>query len=149
MTALAGLWRYDGGPDAASDCSRMLSSQVMYGPDAVAQWSDEGVALGRQLMRLLPEDAFDRQPLHGGQGRFVLVADLRLDNREELIRGLGVGPEHARTLCDAGVLLAAIERWGDSAIERLIGDYAIALWDRTERRLVLARDPLGQRPLHY
>ena len=77
MTAIAGLWRFDGQPDAAESCMRMLSSQHVYGPHASAHWSDGDVAFGRRLMRVLPEDALDRQPLVGGNGRYVLVADIR------------------------------------------------------------------------
>jgi asparagine synthase (glutamine-hydrolysing) len=149
MTALAGLWRFDGQPDAAEGCARMLAVQKLYGPDHSAHWSDSAVALGRQLMRLLPEDAFDRQPLIGGEGRYVLVADVRLDNRDELTAALRIPAPQARTLCDAAVLLSAIERWDESCLERLVGDYAFAAWDGARRRLLLARDPLGQRPLHY
>jgi asparagine synthetase B (glutamine-hydrolysing) len=64
----------------------MLASQKMYGLHASAQWSSGNVALGRRLMRVLPEDTFDRQPLIGAGGRYVLVADVRLDNRDELIK---------------------------------------------------------------
>jgi len=149
MTALAGLWRFDGRPDAAESCARMLVVQELYGPHHGAQWSDSTIALGRRLMRLLPEDAFDRQPLIGGGGRYVLVADVRLDNRSELTEALRIPAPQARTLCDAAILLATIERWGESCLERLVGDYAFALWDASRRRLLLARDPLGQRPLHY
>jgi len=149
MTALVGLWRFDGRPDAADGCARMLAAQELYGPHGSAQWVDGGVALGRRLMRVLPEDAFDRQPLIGGDGRYVLVADVRLDNRDELTDALRIPVPKARGLCDAAILLAAIERWDESCLERLVGDYAFALWDGVRRRLLLARDPLGQRPLHY
>ena len=149
MTALAGLWRFDGRSDAAEGCGRMLKSQELYGPHAGDQWSNGDVALGRQLMRLLPEDVYDRQPLIGGDGRYVLVADVRLDNRDELIGPLAISAVDARTLSDAAILLAAIERWEELCLERLIGDYAFVLWDSARRRLLLARDPLGQRPLHY
>src|SRR4029079_690021 len=84
-----------------------------------------------------------------GAGRYVLVADVRLDNRDELTDVLQIPTTQARSLCDAAALLAAIERWEESCFEHLIGDYAFALWDGTRRRLLLARDPLGQRPLHY
>src|SRR6516162_6944416 len=113
MTALAGLFRFDGRPDASEGCARILASQELYGPDAVAQWNSGDVAFGRRLMRVLPEDAFDRQPLIGAGGRYVLVADIRLDNRSEIIGSLQ-NPEPPARLCDAAVLLAAIERWGDS-----------------------------------
>src|SRR5215813_12167764 len=148
MSAIAGLWRFDGRPDAALGCKQILASQRFYGPHAAAHWAAGDLALGRQLMRLLPEDDFDRQPLIGGGGRYVLVADVRLDNRDELIETLRIPVPQARTLCDAAILLAAIERWDESCFERLIGDYAFALWDSARRRLLLARDPLGHRPLH-
>ena len=149
MTALAGLWHFDGRPDAAQNCARMLAAQEVYGRHDGAQWSDGDVALGRRLMRVLPEDDFDRQPLIGGGGRYVLVADTRLDNREDLAAALGIPPQQASTLCDASILLAALERWGELCLDHLVGDYAFAFWDGTRRRLLLARDPLGQRPLHY
>src|SRR5262245_19306417 len=149
MTALAGMWRFDGRPDAAESCERMLAVQKLYGPDHGAQWSDSAVALGRRLMRVLPEDAFDCQPLIGGGGRYALVADVRLDNREELTEALRIPAPQASALCDAAILLAAIERWEDASLERVVGDYAFAVWDGARRRLLLARDPLGKRPLHY
>lgn len=149
MTAVAGFWHFDGRPNAAEACARMLASQELYGRDAGAQWSDGGVALGRRLMRLLPEDVFDRQPLIGGGGRYILVADIRLDNREHLTDVLKITAANARGLCDAAILLAAVERWEESCFDHIIGDYAFALWDSVQHRLLLARDPLGQRPLHY
>ena len=127
----------------------MLAAQRIYGPHVGRQWADENVALGCRLMRVLPEDAFDRQPLTFGDGSLVLVADVRLDNRDELVESLRIASPAARTMCDAAVLLAAIERWRESCVERLVGDFAFALWDGRERRLWLARDALGQRPLHY
>jgi asparagine synthase (glutamine-hydrolysing) len=149
MTAIAGLWRLDGRPDSAEGCARMLAAQKIYGPDDGAQWSDLCVALGLRLMRILPEDRFDRQPLIGGDGRFVLVADIRLDNRDELIETLGIPASRARGLCDAAILLAAFERWEERCFDHIIGDYAFAVWDGARRRLLLARDPLGERSLHY
>ena len=149
MTALAGLWRLDGRPDAADGCTRILDSQQIYAPDVGAQWSSGEVAIGRRLLPVLPEDIFDRQPLTSRDGRYVLVADIRLDNRSELTNDLRIPTPQARGLCDAAVLLAAIERWEELFIERIVGDYAFALWDDVNHRLLLVRDPLGQRPLHY
>src|SRR6266853_1135044 len=119
MTALAGLWRFDGRPDAAEGCKRILAAQGLYGPHAEAQWSNDDVALGRRLMRVLPEDVYDRQPFIGGGGRYVLVADVRLDNRHELIEALRIPASQAGSLCDAAILLAAIERWEESCLDRL------------------------------
>ncbi|MEI9804205.1 MAG: asparagine synthase-related protein [Pseudolabrys sp.] len=149
MSVIAGLWRLDDRPDAADGCARMLAAQEMYGRDGGAQWADGPVALGRRLTRLLPEDTFDRQPLLGAGGKFVLVADVRLDNRDDLAPALGIPSERARGLCDAAILLAAFEKWDDDCCDRLIGDYAFALWDANNKRLLLARSPMGHRPLHF
>ena len=149
MSALAGRWNFDGKPDAEASCARMLAAQRIYGPHDERRWSDGDLALGRRLYRVLPEDRFDRQPLIGAGGRLVLVADLRLDNREALEAALGIGEREAARLCDAALLLRAIERWDEDAVDRIVGDFAFALWDARERRLTLARDFVGQRPLHY
>ena len=109
MSAVAGLWRFDESADAAADCARMLASQEIYGPHDGAQWSDGPLAMGRRLYRTLPEDIHDRQPLQSSDSRLVLVADVRLDNRDELIAALGMQPQQARQLCDAAVLLASLE----------------------------------------
>ncbi len=82
MSAIAGMWRFDGKPGTVGDCARMLAAQQIYGPHDGRQWSDGPLAMGRRLFRTLPEDANDRQPLQGRDGRLVLVADVRLDNRD-------------------------------------------------------------------
>ncbi len=149
MTAIAGIWRFDGRPDADACTKRMLAAQAIYGPHDCAQWSDETVGVGRQLYRLLPEDCYDRGPALSASGRFALAADIRIDNREELTGMLGIRADCARSMCDADVLLAAFERWDEAAVDRIEGDFAFAVWDAKCRRLVLARDFLGCRPLHY
>lgn len=105
--------------------------------------------MGRCLYRLLPEDGFDRQPVIGGDGRFVLVADLRIDNRDELIAGLSLGAACGSRLSDSALLLRGWLAWGRGLLTRMIGDFAFALWDGRERTLLLARDTAGERPLHY
>lgn len=66
MTALAGLWRFDGKPEPAADCALMLAAQQIYGPHDGRQWSDGRLALGRGLYRTLPEDVYDRQRCTAG-----------------------------------------------------------------------------------
>ena len=127
----------------------MLRALTMYGPDASASETFGPIALGRDLARLLPEDRYDHQPLVGAGGRYALVADLRLDNRDELAADLGVSAGQAAMACDTQVLLWAVERWGVGAVERLVGDFAFALWDAERHELALARDRFGHRPLFY
>jgi asparagine synthase (glutamine-hydrolysing) len=149
VTALAGIWSFGGRLHPDESCRRMLAAQAIYGPHGARQWSDECLAMGRRLFRTLPEDLHDRQPLHSASGRLTLVADVRLDNRDDLARALDLAPRGAGAMCDAAVLLAALECWGERALDRVVGDFAFALWNSAERSLLLARDVLGQRPLHY
>ncbi|HZZ88671.1 MAG TPA: asparagine synthase-related protein [Caulobacteraceae bacterium] len=148
MSAIAGLWRLDGRPDAAASCARMLDALAPFGPDDASVWDGGDVALGRRLKHVLPEDVFDRQPLRAPAG-LVLVADARLDNREELAAALGLSAADLRAGSDVDVLLAAYGRWGLDAFDHLAGDYACAIWDSGRRRLILARDPTGRRPLSF
>src|SRR6478609_1999309 len=103
MTALAGLWNFGGRPHPGDSCRRMLASQAIYGPHGEAQWSDGSLAMGRRLFRTVPEDVHDRQPLRDASGRFALVADVRLDNRDELAPALDLARGAASGLCDAAI----------------------------------------------
>ncbi|MDT0631372.1 asparagine synthase-related protein [Rubrivirga sp. S365] len=78
------------------------------------------------------------------RGPLAVAADLRLDNRDDLRRALGV----SRAGSDADLLLAAYERWGENAVERLDGPFSFALWDGRAGRLHAARDGTGLRPLY-
>jgi asparagine synthase (glutamine-hydrolysing) len=98
---------------------------------------------------VLPQDRFDKQPLLIGDGRFVLVADIRIDNREELLQPLGLPRSALDSVSDTEMLGAAFERWQEGVLDRVVGDFAFAVFDRLKKHLLLARDPLGQRPLHF
>jgi asparagine synthase (glutamine-hydrolysing) len=147
MTAVAGYWSLDDRPDADARCERMLKAQQIYGPEAPATASDGAIAMGQRLFAVGPGT---RHPVAAGAGgTTLLVADARLDNRGELAESLGIGARELGPLSDAALILRALERWDDGAVERLNGDFAFAFWDSRRRRLLLARDFLGQRPLHY
>lgn len=149
MTAIAGFWGFRSPTEALPNCRAMLAAQAAYGAGESASQID-GLALGRRLFPLLvPEDESDNQPVMGGQGRFALVADVRLDNREDLCASLGMDGKSAATLADSQILMRALERWEEAALERLVGDFAFAFYDAGKRQLLLARDPLGQRPLFW
>jgi asparagine synthase (glutamine-hydrolysing) len=149
VTALAGFWSLGGGEDSAQQCAHVLQAQRIYAPDPPAVWSGGDFSMGRRLFRLLPEDIYDRGPVIEEAGERVLVADVRIDNRHELCGALGISAAEARMLSDSTVLMRTLERWDEAAVDRIVGDYAFVLWDAKRRRLLLARDYGGARPLHY
>jgi asparagine synthase (glutamine-hydrolysing) len=123
----------------------MLRALRVYGSDHSARYSDASIALGVCLLRLLPEDRFDRQPLKAGDVS-CLVADLRLDNRSELASALGLS---AAAMADSDLLLAAWQRWGEQCVDHLTGAFTFAVWNEQDQHLFLARDHTGERPLFY
>jgi asparagine synthase (glutamine-hydrolysing) len=149
VTALAGFWAFAAGTEPAAATGRMLKAQAVYAPSAPVIAHAGDVALGRRLFRLLDEDVHDRGPVAVAGGRWTVVADARLDNRGELARALAIGDAEAARLSDAGFVARAVERWEEEAAERIAGDFAFAAFDHSRPRLLLARDHVGQRPLHF
>lgn len=127
-------------------CSRILQGQTAYG-QAPTQWHGGPISVGRALYKTLPEDRFDTGPLK--QGDFTLVADVRLDNREDLGAALGISRAKLDRTSDSALLFQCLDRWRDEAAAKLVGDFAFAWWDGQRERLILARDIMGMRPLHY
>ena len=149
MTAIAGFWSFDERPDALVQCRAMLAAQRHYGSRSPSDARIGRLACGLTLYHLLPEDAHDRQPLLSPDGRHALVADVRLDNRDELGTALGLSRAESADLADSDLLFRALLRFESAALDKVVGDYAFAFFDARARRLLLGRDPLGQRPLFW
>ena len=105
------------------------------------------VALGGLLTHMLPEDPFDQQPLWNRDRSACLVADVRLDNRADLIRDLDL--KHPEELADSTILFAAWNRWGEACLDHILGGFAFIVWLPGPKRLFAARDHVGERPLFY
>ncbi len=125
----------------------MAAAQVPHVPARPSLWADDQIAVGGHLLDLLPEDQFDRQPLWSIDRTVCLVADVRLDNRSDLIRDLHlVQPE---LLADSDILLAAWQRWEHACLDHIVGAFAFAVWMPARQELFAARDHTGDRPLYF
>ena len=142
MSAIAGQLRLDGRPVAARDLERVANTLRPYGPDRSSTTTAGNVGFVHVLMRLTPEDQFDRQPLRSASGA-VIAADLRLDNRDDVLGRIGASPQDAMSWPDSRVLLTAWEKFGDDAWPMLHGPFAAAIWEPRRQTLTLARDHLG------
>ena len=151
MCGIAGIWR-PGGGDHAETAVAMAQAIQHRGPDDSSVWSDPaaGIALSHRRLSIIDLSAAGRQPMTSASGRYVICYNGEVYNFRELRKDLEAGGVQFRGDSDTEVVLALIDRWDvDAAIERLIGMFALALWDRHERSLVLLRDRLGIKPLYW
>ena len=124
------------------------------GPDDAGEWIDEvaGVAMGFRRLAILDLSETGHQPMVSHDGQFVLVFNGEIYNHGELRTELSkITPSPAWSgHSDTETLLAGIGAWGvKKTLERTVGMFSLALWDRGERRLCLARDRFGEKPLYY
>lgn len=143
MGGLVGIVRLDGGPVDRAIIDRWKATLKRGSPGRVR--AEQAWAFSYSPPKFLAAEAADPQPFELPWGAKLFV-EARLDDRAALRSALGV--EQAR-LSDAALVAKAYENWGPTAHERLCGDFSIILWDERERRLTLARDPLGVRTLLY
>ena len=149
MSAIAGVFYRQGQPVAPRRMAAMAQVLAHRGPDGSGTWQEGSVGLMYRQLQVTPEDRADEQPVHHAPSGLTLVADARIDNRDELIRVLDIEPIRGTVITDAEVILKAYLRWGADAPGHLVGAFAFALWDARARRLVLACDHMAIRPLFF
>jgi asparagine synthase (glutamine-hydrolysing) len=142
MSGIGGLISLDRAPVSPRELERMAGALRMYGPDRSDVLAVDGAGFVNTLMRMTPEDRFDRQPFRGASGA-IITADVRLDDRDDILRRIGIAPVDAMAAPDSQILLAAWEKLGDALWPMLRGAFAVAIWEPRRRRLTLARDHLG------
>ena len=150
MSGILAILRTDGAPADATLAARLVASKSMLlrGPDAHGVVCQGPVALGHTLLRTTRESQHERQPL-SLDGVVWIVADGRVDARDDLIDSLSEDARVSQETCDVELILRAYLRWGDACVERLLGDFAFVIWDGRSRRLFCARDHMGVKPFYY
>jgi asparagine synthase (glutamine-hydrolysing) len=149
MSAVVGIFYLDGKPVTEIELERMLDCLLHRGSDGSGTWKDGAVGLGHRMLWTTPESLHERLPLVDGSAELVVTADARIDNRDELIRLLEISSRPAEQIADSQVILAAYEKWGERCVDRLLGDFAFAIWDQRKQSLFCARDPLGVKHFYY
>jgi len=118
------------------------------GPDSEGQWIDGNVGLGHRRLSIIDLSPAGHQPMISLEHRFVLSYNGEVYNFKELRAELEAAGYWFRSQTDSEVVLTALSHWGVKALDRFNGMFALALWDRKERTLLLARDRYGIKPLY-
>ena len=154
MCGIAGFLNRDNERDALRIVREMTEAIAHRGPDADGHWldADAGIALGHRRLSIVDLSPQGSQPMVSASGRYIIVYNGEiynfLDIRESL-ESLDNSPTFRGT-SDTEVMLAAFDQWGIiPALERFVGMFSFALWDRESQKLFLARDRMGEKPLFY
>jgi asparagine synthase (glutamine-hydrolysing) len=153
MCGFAGFLDRAGFSDGEALLRRMADTIVHRGPDSDGYWVDgeAGIALAHRRLAIIDLSPAGHQPMASHDGRFVLSYNGEIYNHLDLRREIDEkGAIEWRGHSDTETLLQGFSAWGVlGTLERANGMFALALWDRAERKLVLARDRLGEKPLYY
>lgn len=131
-----------------STIRRMADTIQHRGPDGNGYHVQDGVGLGHRRLSIIDLEN-GQQPMHSADGKCTLVYNGELYNFQALKEELSAAGHSFRTHSDTEVILAAYQAWGTTCVERFRGMFAFALHDHSEKRVFLARDPLGIKPLYY
>jgi asparagine synthase (glutamine-hydrolysing) len=148
MCGISGVFDISGRPAATAVVQRMNDAIAHRGPDGAGVWVEDACGIGHRRLAVIDLSDGGRQPMASPDGRFVVTYNGELYNFQELrteLQGLG---HHFASSSDTEVLLAAFTEWGLDALRRFNGMFAFAIYDRNERRLTLARDRYGVKPLY-
>jgi asparagine synthase (glutamine-hydrolysing) len=155
MCGLAGFLRPAGFrvPDSERVLGQMIQSLRHRGPDDSGIWldGDAGVALGHRRLSILDLSPSGHQPMTSASGRYVLAFNGEIYNHLDLRNELDSGRTVVwRGHSDTETLVTGFDRWGiEPTLKKTAGMFAIAVWDRDDRKLTLARDRIGEKPLYY
>ncbi len=149
MSAIALIWHFNERPVEHEEIVALTDSMRSRSPDGIEVWREGPVAIGRGWLIATPEANAETRPVATLYERWHIVWDGRLDNRDALIRELLSRGIVLRDCTDREIVLQTFAIFGKQTPQKLLGDFAFAIWDTSEKSLFLARDHVGARPLFY
>ena len=149
MCGVAGVIDLSGREVTLETLKSMTDAIAHRGPDGEGQWIDGNIGIGHRRLSIIDLTQAAKQPMVSSDLRYVLSYNGELYNFKELRKDLASRGHKFRSVSDTEVVLAAFEEWGTESFIRFNGMFALAIWDRTDRVLTLARDRYGVKPLYF
>jgi asparagine synthase (glutamine-hydrolysing) len=149
MCGIAGVIHLNGAPISPVYLKKMTDAIAHRGPDGEGQWVEGNVGIGHRRLAIIDLSPGGHQPMLSKDQRYVLSYNGEVYNFRELRIELESLGRQFYTSSDSEVVLTALVEWGPKALKRFNGMFALALWDRHSRKLLLARDRYGIKPLYY
>ncbi|WP_010300258.1 asparagine synthase (glutamine-hydrolyzing) [Candidatus Odyssella thessalonicensis] len=152
MCGFSGFYHNSPRYDQLTVLQAMTQAISHRGPDGESHWLDpNGIALGHRRLAILDLSENGRQPMHSHSGRLTMIFNGECYNYQKLRAELDAqAPRQWRGHSDTEVILEAIDHWGmEATLKKMMGMFAIALWDHSSQSLILARDRIGEKPLYF
>ena len=149
MCGITGLIHLDGLPVSPGLLQKMTDAIAHRGPDGEGHWIEGNVGIGHRRLAIIDLSPAGHQPMISTDHRYVLSFNGEIYNFRELRTELEAAGYWFRSKTDSEVVLNALAHWGTGALLKFNGMFALALWDRKARTLLLARDRYGIKPLYY
>jgi len=149
MCGIAGVFHRDGRPASPVVLKAMTDIIAHRGPDGEGHYRDGAIGLGHRRLSIIDLTDAARQPMTTRDGRYVLTYNGEIYNFQELKAELSARGHLFHSSGDSQVLLTAFLEWGLSALYKLNGMFAFGIWDCHEKKLTIARDRFGVKPLYY
>jgi asparagine synthase (glutamine-hydrolysing) len=149
MCGIVGVWQLDGRAVNPVAAEAMRDALVHRGPDDAGLWTEGSLGLGHRRLSIIDLSEAGRMPMASPDGEIRAVFNGEVYNFRALRSELQAEGHQFRSESDSEVVLRAYEEWGVECFDRFNGMFAVAIWDARDERMVLARDPAGQKPLYY
>lgn len=149
MSAIFGIYNLDNKYVSPSQIEAMSNILSHRGNDRNGIWVNKTVGFGHRMLCTTPESLYEQLPKSIHNDDLVITADARIDNRTDLIKQLGITESKDEVVTDSDIILLAYEKWGENCPEKLLGDFAFAIWDKRRNFLFCARDHFGIKPFYY
>jgi asparagine synthase (glutamine-hydrolysing) len=146
MSVQFGIWNQDGRPVDSGHVDKARALLAPYGPDGCGSYQRNNISILCHTFHTTKESRREMQPRTTASGA-AITWDGRLDNRDELVSECS--DTLTATATDVDIVAAAYEKWGTRSFAKLVGDWALSIWDQHHRSLILAKDPIGTRHLYY
>ncbi len=149
MTVIFGIIKKEGVFAEKQELEQMYDSVKHFPYDNFTLWNENNIGLGWVQLYDTPESVYDKQPFSFDNNRYIMVGKARLDNRNELCDVFNMPVAERKSLPDTKLLPLAFEKWGNNCPSKLFGDWSFAVWDKSEKKLFMARDHLGVTAFYY